>query len=121
MIDRNGEIYSYYSDQSQVSFKHIYVLVNGESASSAELLTLGLDTYLQNVTVIGEPTFGKGVAQITFENIKKKYMIFLVSSYWNIKEKNISDSRIQPDIYLSSDNLQDYIKVMKEHQLKLED
>lgn len=121
MIDRNGEIYSYYSDQSQVNFKHIYILVNSESASSAELLTLGLDTYLQNVTVIGEPTVGKGVAQSTFENIKKKYVIFLVSSYWNIKEKNISDSRIQPDIYLSSDDLQDYINVMKEHQLKLED
>lgn len=121
MIDRNGEIYTYDSDDSQIRFKHIYVFVNSNSASSSELLALGLDTYLKNVTVIGEPTVGKGVAQLSFENKKKKYMIYLVSFYWNIKEKNISDSRIQPDIRISGDDLEDYIKAMKEHQLKYGD
>lgn len=115
MIDRSGEIYSYSSDKNNTPFKHIYVYVNEGSASSSELLALGLQTYLNNVTVIGRPTVGKGVGQTVFENKKKKYMIFLVESYWNIKEKNVSDKKIQPDINVKGNELSDYIKAMNGH------
>lgn len=57
----------------KVKFKHIYIFVNQNSASSSELLSLGLKKYLNNVTIIGTPTVGKGVGQITFEDKNKKY------------------------------------------------
>ncbi len=97
-VDRNGYIYSYYSDEAQVKFKRIFVLVNGNTASSSELLALGLKKYLNNVTIVGRPTVGKGVCQYAYEDRSKKYILFLVSSYWNVKEQNISGSRIMPDI-----------------------
>jgi len=115
MVDRTGEIYTYNSDKNQITFKHIYIYVNEESASSAELLTLGLKSYLNNVTVIGRPTVGKGVGQTVFENKKNKYMIFLVNTYWNIKEKNISDHKIQPDIKIKGNDLSHYIEAMNKH------
>lgn len=115
MVDRAGEIYSYNSDKNNTAFKHIYVYVNEESASSSELLTLGLKTYLNNVTVIGKPTVGKGVGQTVFENKKKNYMIFLVECYWNIKEKNVSDKKIQPDIIVKGNELSKYIEAMNTH------
>lgn len=115
MVDRDGEIYPYNSDEDNIAFKHIYIFVNEESASSSELLTLGLKTYLNNVTVIGKPTVGKGVGQTVFENKNKNYMIFLVECYWNIKEKNVSDKKIQPDIRVKGNELSDYINAMNAH------
>ncbi len=113
VIDRNGYIQSYYSDESQREFKNILVLVDGYSASSAELLTLGLKKYLNNVTVIGQPTFGKGVGQYTYENKKDQYMIFLVSFYWNVKEQNIAGSRINPDVYLKQNTNEAFVEAIK--------
>lgn len=115
MVDRTGEIYSYNSDKAQIAFKHIYIYVNEESASSSELLALGLKTYLKEATVIGRPTVGKGVGQMVFESKKNKYMIFLVECFWNIKEKNVSDQKIQPDIAVKGIELTDYINAMNKH------
>lgn len=115
LIDRSGEIYSYSSDKNNTDFKHIYIYVNEESASSSEILALGLKTYLNNVTIIGRPTVGKGVCQTVFENKKESYMIFLVECYWNIKEKNVSDKKIQPDIKIKGNDLKDYIDAMNGH------
>lgn len=113
VIDRNGYIDSYYSNENQVSFRNILILVDENSASSAELLTLGLKKYLNNVVVIGKPTFGKGVGQNIYEDKNKKYMIFLVSFYWNVKEENISGSKIYPDVKINSDSNEDYIRAIK--------
>jgi tetratricopeptide (TPR) repeat protein len=112
-IDRNGYIESYYSNKSQISFKSILVLVDENTASSAELLTLGLKKYLDNVVVIGRPTFGKGVGQNIYEDRNKKYMIFLVSFYWNVKEENIAGSRIYPDVKINSNSNEYYIRAIK--------
>lgn len=108
MIYRNGYIDQYYSDKSFIEFKKIIVLVNENSASSSELLTLGLKKYLNNVVILGQPTVGKGVGQHIFENKSKKYMVFLVNFYWNVKEQNIMGSKIYPDILVNGDNDSNY-------------
>jgi len=112
LIYRDGYIDSYYSDANMVKFKKIFVLTNEYSASSSEILTLGLKKFLPNVTIVGRPTFGKGVGQSVYENKKKKYMIFLVSFYWNIKEKNILDEKIAPDVRIKGNNLNNYLKAV---------
>lgn len=114
LIDRDGYTYNYYSDASQIKFKKIYVLVDGQSASASELLTLGLKTYLNNVTIIGSNTYGKGVGQYIYEDKKRKLMVFLVNHFWNVREQNIMDTGITPDIALESDDLTDYIKIIQE-------
>jgi tetratricopeptide (TPR) repeat protein len=118
MIDRKGRIADYYSGESHTKFNKIVVLVNENSASSSELLALGLKKHLNNVTIIGKPTFGKGVGQISYENKAQKFSVFLVSFYWNVKEKNIAGDKIYPDIDVSSSRLEDYLKTTKETILK---
>ncbi|BCJ95213.1 hypothetical protein acsn021_27820 [Anaerocolumna cellulosilytica] len=114
LISRDGYTYNYYSDESRITFKHIYLLVNENTASAAELLTLGLRTYLNNVTVIGRDTFGKGVGQYVYEDLERKLMIYVVSHYWNVRQQNIMENKIKPDVYIKSDKLQDYLKVIGE-------
>lgn len=113
LISRDGYNYSYYSDESRIPFKHIYILVNENTASAAELLTLGLRTYLSNVTVLGRETFGKGVGQYVYEDKERKLMVFVVSHYWNVRQKNIMTDKIKPDVYIKSEELKDYLKAVE--------
>lgn len=114
LIDRDGYTYNYYSDASQVKLKKIFILVDEQSASASELLTLGLKTFLNNVTIVGTNTYGKGVGQNVYEDRQKNLMVFLVNHYWNVREQNIKDVGITPDVYVKSDNLSDYIDVVKD-------
>ncbi|TAH69656.1 MAG: tetratricopeptide repeat protein, partial [Anaerolineaceae bacterium] len=111
LIDKNGYTYNYYSDASQIKFKKIFILVDEYSASAAELLTLGLKTYLNNVTVIGVNTFGKGVGQLVYEDKNRKLLVFVVNHFWNVREQNIKETGISPDVELISDEVSDYLDV----------
>lgn len=113
LISRDGYTYNYYSDASQLKFKKIYIFVNEYTASASELLTLGLKTYLDNVTIVGSNTYGKGVGQIVFEDRDRKLMVYLVNHYWNVREQNIMSTGIAPDIRLKSDSLEDYMEAVR--------
>lgn len=112
LIYRDGYMDSYYSDDYCTKFKGIYIFTNQNSASSAELLTLGLKKFLPDVTVVGSPTLGKGVGQCVYENKAKKYKIYLVSFYWNVKEKNISGEKIKPDIKVWGNNINSFLNAV---------
>lgn len=114
LIDKSGYSTEYYSDEDQILFKKIYVLTNEYTASSSELLTLGLKTYLDNVTVIGQTTYGKGVGQTLYEDKTSGFVLFLVNFYWNVREINIMDVGIEPDIQVDSDKLEDYLDAIEE-------
>ncbi len=113
LIDKGGYTNQYYSDASQIVFKNIYVLTNENSASCSELVALGLKTYLDNVTIIGERTYGKGVGQLVYEDKKREFALFLVNHYWNVRENNIMDVGIEPDVYVNSSELEDYLSVIQ--------
>lgn len=113
LIYKDGYTNQYYSDANQVKFKQIVVLTNENSASCAELVTLGLKTYLDNVTIIGNTTYGKGVGQIGFEDKSQGLVFFLVNHYWNVRETNIMDIGIKPDIECKSNDLKDYLAFIK--------
>jgi tetratricopeptide (TPR) repeat protein len=113
-IDRDGNVGQFYSGKGYTKFEKIIVLVNENSASSSELLALSLKKHLNNVTIVGRPTFGKGVGQISFENKSKRYCIFLVNFYWNVKERNIAGDRIRPDKAVKGSNFNDYMRIVNE-------
>lgn len=110
LIYRDGTSYSYYSYADQISFRSIAIFVDENSASAAELLTLGLKTYADHVTVIGRTTFGKGVGQLVFEDKQHKVMLYAVNHYWNVMQNNITDTRIVPDIKVSGNQLESFMK-----------
>jgi len=109
LIYKDGYSSPYYSDDDLIEFKHIFVFTNEQSASCAELLSLGLKTYLDNVTIIGRKTFGKGVGQILFEDKTRGFVIFLVNHYWNVREENITEKGIQPDKQVKGNSLESYM------------
>ena len=102
-VDNTGYVETYYSSPFYVEFKNIYFFVNNKTASTSEIMVLSLKEFLDNVTVIGRSTFGKGVGQRVLEDIHNKYLFYLVSFYWNVKEKNLENSKIIPDIKVKAD------------------
>ncbi len=109
MIYKDGNAYPYYSDKSMIAFNHIYILVNENTVSASELLTLGLKTFLDDVTIIGQNTYGKGVGQDVFEDRMNKRIYYVVSHYWNVREQNISGVGIIPDIMIEGHDLRNYL------------
>ncbi|WP_410770418.1 tetratricopeptide repeat protein [Fontibacillus sp. BL9] len=113
LIYNDGYTYNYYSDPEFIDFKKIHIFVDENTASAAELLTLGLKTYSDNVTVIGRPTFGKGVGQRVFEDKENKVMVFAVNHYWNVMQNNVANTRITPDIKVKGSSLESFMKQVK--------
>ncbi|GIP12775.1 tetratricopeptide repeat protein [Paenibacillus macerans] len=113
IIYQDGYTSSYYSDASHTGFKKIYIFVDENTASAAELLTLGLKTYLNNVTVVGRDTFGKGVGQVVFEDKRNRIIVYVVNHYWNVKQNNIMNAHIKPDIYVKGNKLDDFMRAVK--------
>ncbi|MEF2966764.1 S41 family peptidase [Paenibacillus sp. M1] len=114
LIYSDGYTYNYYSDPEHVDFRSISIFVDENTASAAELLTLGLKTYLNNVTVLGRQTFGKGVGQQVFEDKEHKVMVYAVNHYWNVRQNNISDKGIAPDIEVKGDELDSFMKKVQQ-------
>lgn len=112
VIYKDGYTYNYYSDASQIKFKNIYVLVDENTASSSEIVSLGLKTYLNNVTIVGRETVGKGVGQYVYEDKKRKLLIFIVNHYWNVRQTNIMNNHITPDVRVEGDDLKEFLKVI---------
>lgn len=106
------EPYYYYSDGDLIEFEHIYIMTDDESASSSEVITLGMKEYLDDVTIIGETTYGKGVGQVSMNNLKYDYALFVVNAYWNINGLNIHNEGISPDIELIDGTYGDYIDII---------
>ena len=113
LIDRDGYTFHYESIASHIPFKQIYIFTNENTASAAELLTLTMKTYLDNVTIVGDNTFGKGVGQTVFEDKQEKIAVFVTNHYWNVRQINVTKSPIAPDLYIESVDLKDYMDVVK--------
>lgn len=113
LIYKDGYTYNYYSEACFKRFKKIYVFVDEYSASASELVTLGLKTYLDNVTIIGRNTVGKGVGQYVFDDIEKGIAIFAVNHFWNVREKNIMNIGIKPDIYVQGKELNSFMQFIE--------
>ncbi|HOM03606.1 MAG TPA: S41 family peptidase [Acetivibrio sp.] len=104
----NGYTVSPYSAADYVEFKQILILVNENTANSAELLTLGLKKHLKNTIVIGRTTFGENTSHIVYHNEEEGFAVYLASFYWNVEGQNLTESGITPDIVVKNDS--DYMK-----------
>lgn len=113
IIDREGYVRTFTSGKWHTPFLKIGILVNENTASSAELLTLGLKTFAKNVTIIGNKTAGKGVGQTVYFDRSRKLAIFLVNHYWNILQQNIEGKGIEADIQVDGSE-SDYLRIINE-------
>ncbi len=99
----------------RLSYKKIAILQNKNSASASECLIGALKDNLDNVTLIGEPTFGKGIGQYTLP-LKKGFAVKATTMLWYTpKGVNIHGKGFPPDIaYAQEDIVQFALQTIKE-------
>ena len=77
----------------------IIVLINGYSASAAEL-TAGALRDLGRATTVGEKSFGKGTVQIVDELADGSGIKFTIAKYYLPSGVTIDGTGIEPDIFV---------------------
>jgi len=101
-------------NNQKLKYDNIYILQNENSASSSEIFINALKENLNNVTLIGTKTFGKGIGQAEF---KLKYGYVLKTTVLELKTPNgnsIHKKGITPDIeYKDSDIIEYVLKLSK--------
>ena len=96
--DKYGEDKEFTSDKYSTEGEMV-VLVDGKTASAAELFTLALMDY-DKATVVGTQTYGKGTSAITIP-ISKGAVNISTALYHTKSSNNIEGVGITPDIILS--------------------
>jgi carboxyl-terminal processing protease len=105
MTDRNGLSDRFFADQSSLTDLPLVVLVDGNSASSSEILTGALQDN-NRATVVGTKTFGKAFVQSVHELSDESGMTVTVAHYYTPKGTDISKKGITPDLVTSITELQ---------------
>lgn len=96
-------------NSQKLNFKHIYILQNENTASSAEVMINALKENINNITVIGKKSFGKGIGQAEFR-LKNDYALkTTVIRLESPKGNSIHKTGIIPDIEYSKNNVVDYV------------
>ena len=86
-------------------FDKIVLLVNRETASAAEVFTICLMEQLDNVTVVGESTYGKGVIQSTHYLANGGVLKFTSFNWYSPNGVSIHKTGIKPDIEVKLDDI----------------
>lgn len=102
--DREGNVKEYKTlkDFPKYSFDKIIVLVNGDTASAAELLTSALQEQA-NAVVVGEQSYGKGTVQIPVPFKDGSMFKYTVYEWMTSKGQSINGKGITPDEVVSLD------------------
>ena len=95
--DKNGNKKYYKDTKNEQLDMPLCVLVNGNSASAAEILS-GAVKDRNTGTLVGETTFGKGIVQGFFEVGDGSYVKLTYSSYYTPAGHNIHKKGIKPDV-----------------------
>ncbi|NLK21611.1 MAG: hypothetical protein GX308_05920 [Epulopiscium sp.] len=97
------------SKKNQIlGFNNVIILQDSNTASSSEGFIAALKDNLDNVTLIGETTFGKGIGQFTMP-LKDGFAIKATTMLWNTPNNiNIQGEGIKPDLEYTNDDIINY-------------
>lgn len=94
------------------------VLVNDYSASASEILAGILKENVDNATVIGNKTYGKGVIQTLYKLSDGSGLKLTTNKYYTPNHNNINKEGIMPDIETEEYDFEDELDKEKDIQLK---
>ncbi len=100
--DKNGDRTERTCDGTSEIDIPLVVLVNGESASAAEIFAGAVQDY-EIGTIVGETTYGKGIVQNAFRLSDGSYLKLTVSRYYTPNGNNIHEVGITPDVEVEMD------------------
>ncbi len=97
--NNQGKQFMEYSNGSdKFNFESIVVLVNENTASASEVLTAALVEHLDNVTVVGNNTYGNGTVQQSRIFNDGSAMKYTTAEWLTPKGKKINQVGIKPDV-----------------------
>lgn len=96
-VDRQGKNERIAADRTALTDLPLVVVVDGNSASSSEILTGALKDN-QRAIVVGSPTFGKALVQSVHHLSDGSGLAITVAHYYTPKGTDISQKGITPDI-----------------------
>ena len=96
MEDRDGARTEYTCDGEKQIGIPLVVLVDGKSASAAEILSGGIQDAGVG-TLVGEQTYGKGVVQTILTLKDESAIKITIADYYTINGSNINEIGITPD------------------------
>lgn len=99
--DKNGKRQEYSSEDGKTNLK-VVVLVNENSASASEILAAALQD--NNITIVGQKTFGKGVIQSTAKLSDGSALKLTVMQYYSPKGNKIHKAGVTPDYKVKNDD-----------------
>ncbi|MBQ8117242.1 MAG: S41 family peptidase [Lachnospiraceae bacterium] len=100
--DKAGNRKEYSCDGNRQLQLPLVVLVDGNSASAAEILSGAIQDYKLG-TLVGTTTFGKGIVQQVFTLEDRSAVKITISSYYTPNGRNIHGTGIEPDVVCEFD------------------
>lgn len=100
--DKYGEKTEYFCDGSREIRIPLVVLIDGTSASAAEILAGAIKDYGKG-TLVGTTTYGKGIVQRVISISDGTALKLTISNYYTPKGNNIHKVGIQPDVTVEFD------------------
>lgn len=102
-VEKKGKIHNIYSLNSVSRRYPIAVLVNEETASSAEVVASCFQENYKKIHIVGTNTYGKGNVQKTFSFSDGSSMKFTIESWLTSKGNNVNGVGIEPDVIVEQD------------------
>lgn len=101
--DKDGnrnDIYTIGDNYTQ--FNEFVILVDGQSASASEGFTITMKENLDNVTIIGTTTYGKGSMQDSYSLLDGSILKLTTGKWFSPNGINVDGIGIEPDIAVDS-------------------
>lgn len=118
--DKNGEKEEYLSGKGTNMDVPLAVLVNGNSASAAEIFAGAVQDYGIG-TLVGTTTFGKGIVQKVTPLTDGSAVKLTISKYYTPSGRNIHGTGITPDVEVELDEaLKQKVTISKDEDNQLQ-
>lgn len=98
----------------------ICILINENTASSSEILAAAIKENNDNVKLIGETTYGKGVIQTIYTLTDGSGLKLTTNEYFTPKHNAINKVGIKPDIEVKLPEGEDYYTITRETDTQLQ-
>lgn len=118
--DKNGKKSEYNAKGTDQFDKPMVILVNGNSASAAEIFSGALQDY-KVAKLVGTTTFGKGIVQQIFNLSDGSAVKMTISKYYTPSGRCIHGTGLEPDIEVDlPDELKNQVSIDKSEDTQLQ-
>ena len=118
--DKNGKKSEYNATGTDQFDKSMVVLVNGNSASAAEIFSGALQDY-KVAKLVGTTTFGKGIVQQIFNLSDGSAVKMTISKYYTPSGRCIHGTGLEPDVEMDlPDELKNQVSIDKSEDTQLQ-